>query len=574
MFSRIVVAAYLLLLSPLSSWCQSPPLTPSPPPPTQSSPPFSLADILGGKKKAVPPDRLLEVMIPMRDGVRLSTQVTLPEGPGPWPAILIRTPYGKASAGLAGMRIDFVSLGYAEVIQDSRGRFESEGEFPCFELEKPDGCDTIAWIANQKWSNGKVGMFGVSASGILANLAAMGDPPALACTFIVVAHGCDFRFGTNSGGVFIKDLNERWFKALGHPLEQTSFPRIAVYDEVAAGMDMRNHYGVVKIPTFNVCGWYDCFCESGVENFEGLQSKGGGAARGNQKLLVGAFGHFPLNGKLRYPAEASKPDFTSVERWFGHWLKGADTGITKDPAVRYFLMGDPLDLSAPGNEWRSSDVWPPKGSTETFYLTESGSLAREPVSGPSRLEYVYDPRDPVPTIGGNNLFLPRGPMDQIKLADRKDVLRFESPTLDEPLEIVGRVHADLVVSTDCEDTDFMAKLIDVYPDGYQALVLDQPLRLRYRDGFDKPKKATAGETYSIRINLGTTAIVVNKGHKLALHVTSSNSPRFEPHTNTWEPVSSLSDAKIANNALHLGGAEGSRLLLPVVGNTGKAGDAN
>lgn len=562
MWSRIGLALVLGLLLPVAARPQSAAELPSEKPPVTPSSP-SLADLLGAKKRHLPPDRHFTVMVPMRDGVRLSTLITLPEGPGPWPVILIRTPYGKETAGLGGIRVDFVSLGFAEVVQDTRGRFESEGTFPCFDLEKPDGCDTIAWIARQNWSNGKVGMFGVSAGGILANLAAMGEPPALVCSYVVVAHGCDFRFGSYSGGVYLKDLNERWFKALGHPLDQTTFPRIAVYDEVAAGMDMRNHHGVVKVPTYNVCGWYDCFCESGIENFEGLQQHGAGLARGNQKLWVGAFGHFPLNGKLRYPADAAKPDFSSVQRWFDHWLKGVDTGILKEPAVRYFLMGDPLDPDAPGNEWRTSDVWPPTGTSQTFFLTSDGGLKRDPAAERTPLQYTFDPRDPVPTVGGNNLFLPRGPMDQRKLASRRDILRFETDVLEVPMEIVGRVWAELSVSTDCQDTDFMAKLIDVYPDGYEALVLDQALRLRYREAFDKPTKAVPGDVYAIRINLGDTALVVNKGHKLALHITSSNSPRFEPHTNTWDPVPSLGDAKVAHNTIHVGGENASRLVVPV-----------
>jgi predicted acyl esterase len=525
-----------------------------------------LRQLLIRRSKPVAADRRIETKIEVRDGTKLAVLVTLPEGEGPWPAVLIRTPYGKESPGLAGASVDFAGMGYAQVVQDTRGRFDSEGEFGRFEHEKFDGFDTIDWIARQPWCNGKVGMFGVSAGGILANLAAMAQPPNLVCSFVVVAHGCDFRFGTYNGGVFLKDLNERWFKALGSPLAPSLHPRIAVYDDVAAGMDMRNHYHLVHIPTFNVCGWYDCFVESGIENFEGLQTHGGVGARGNQRLVVGAFGHFPLNGRLKYPPEASQPDFAALEGWFARWLKGAPSALFDEPPVRYFLMGDAMDASAPGNVWRTSDVWPPRGSEERpLWLGAHGELRDAPSEQSAVLSYEYDPRDPVPTVGGNNLFLPRGPMDQSKLSGRRDVLRFQTAPLAEPMEISGRVAAELVVSTDAEDTDFMVKLVDVYPDGYEALVLDQPMRLRYREGFDKPQRARSGEAYRLRVNLGTTALVVNKGHRLAVHVSSSNHPRFERHTNTWDPVGSYDEARTARNSVHVGGAEGSRILLPVVG---------
>lgn len=525
-----------------------------------------LRQLLLRRPKPVDADRRIKTKIEMRDGTKLALVATLPEGQGPWPAVLIRTPYGKESAGLAGASVDFAGMGYAQVVQDTRGRFDSEGEFGRFDHEKHDGFDTIAWIARQPWCDGKVGMFGVSAGGILANLAAMAQPPNLVCSFVVVAHGCDFRFGTTNGGVFLKDLNERWFKALGHPLEQALVPRIAVYDEVAAGMDMRNHYSQVTIPTFNVCGWYDCFVESGIENFEGLQTQGGEGAKGNQRLIVGAFGHFPLNGSLKYPAEAARPDFGALEGWFVRWLKGTPSGLFDEPPVRYFLMGDALDKSAPGNVWKSSDVWPPRGTeAKPLWFGPHGELRDAPGGQAALLSYEYDPRDPVPTVGGNNLFLPRGPMDQAKLAGRRDVLRFQTEPLAEPLEISGRVLADLVVSTDAEDTDFMVKLIDVYPNGYEALVLDQPMRLRYREGFDKPQRAKSGEPYRLRVNLGSTALVVNRGHRLAVHVSSSNYPRFERHTNTWDPVGSYDEARTARNSVHVGGDEGSRILLPTVG---------
>lgn len=530
----------------------------------------SLATALLGRSKQFPPERRFIKTIVVRDGVEMATMVTLPEGNGPWPVILTRTPYGKESVGVTGALFDFTEKGYVHVMQDARGTGKSGGRFGDFHMEKSDGVDTIAWIAKQPWCDGAVGMFGVSAGGIMANCAAMGNPPALKCIFVAVAHGSSFRYGSYSGGIFLLDNNERWFKSLGHPLPAGPRPRIAVYDDKEASIDMAQHYGQVNVPAYNVVGWFDCFGESGVENFELLQSMGGPGARGSQKLVVGAFGHFILGGKLRYPRDASGPKFDDVDAWFDHWLKKKKSAIVERPSARYFVMGDPLDPKAPGNEWRETNEWPPRSEETPLWLAANGSLVRSAPTDESGVTYEADPKNPVPTIGGNNLFLARGPMDQRPLRSRPDVVRFETEALDSPLEVVGRVFADLVVSTDGPDTDFIVKLVDIYPDGYEALVLDAGLRLRYREGFTKPARAEPGKAYPIRVNLGTTALVVNKGHRLAVHVQSANNPRFEPHTNTWDPVPSYADGRVAKNTIHLG-PKGSRIVLPVVSETKVAG---
>ena len=280
---------------------------------------------------------------------------------------------------------------------------------------------------------------------------------------------------------------------------------------------------------------------------------------------MGPFAHFPMSGKITYPARDSLPDFRPALPWFDHWLKGVDNGITDEPVVRYFLMGDPFDEEAPGNEWRTAARWPPPAETVSYYLDAAGVLRSDRPSTAGVDSYTYDPRDPVPTVGGNNLFLPRGPLDQRKVGERQDVLEYLTPPLEQPVQVVGRVKAELFVSTDAPDTDFVAKLVDVYPDGYEALVLDQPFRLRYRDGLDDPRRAEKGTVYRIDMNLWTTALVFNRGHRIALHVTSSNAPRFEPHSNTWEPVLDFdAEARVARNGIHRGVEHASRLLLPIV----------
>jgi uncharacterized protein len=510
-----------------------------------------------------------EVMVPMRDGVKLATNVFLPAGDGPWPVVLSRTPYGKGKAESRekGEKA-YTDRGYVRVVQDCRGRFDSEGEYRAFIDDMDDGYDTVEWVAGQPWSNGKVGMMGGSALGITANHAAMSCPPHLVCNVVFVAHGSSYHYSGYPGGVFLKNLNEEWLRRQGVPPADVPRPIHRVYDDSFRQRDIEHYFAKMTTPTVNVGGWYDIFSQGNIDCFMGLQYRGAEPARGNQKLVMGAFGHGPLRGDLKYPPEAGLRDRDLGFRWFDHWLKGVDNGVDREPAVRYFLMGDTFDKEAPGNEWRTSDVWPPKSDVTPYYLQAGGKLstakpAADAGSSQAADTFVYDPQKPVPTVGGNNLMMPLGPMDQREVSGRGDVLKYETEPLAEAVEIVGPVVAELAVSTDAEDTDFMVKLVDVYPSGYEALVLDQALRLRFREGFNRMVPAEKGKIYPIKVNLWSTALVFNRGHKIAVHVSSSNAPRFEPHSNTWQPVASYEQAVKAKNTVHHGAEGASRILLPV-----------
>ena len=500
-------------------------------------------------------------MVPMRDGVKLDTNIYLPAGDGPWPVVLTRTPYGKDQMYTAPREAAYMKAGYARVVQDVRGRFKSEGKYRAFIDDMEDGYDTIEWVAKQPWSNGKVGMVGPSAMGIASNLAAMSGAPHLVCAFVSVAHGSGYRYASYPGGVFLKNLNEEWLRRQGVPPADVPRPILRNYDDESRRLDMRTYLAKMHVPMYNLGGWYDIFLQGDIDSFTSLQRDGGEGARGNQKLTMGAFGHGALSGDLKYPTEAGNlMGNEDTMRWFDYWLKGVDNGIMKEPPVKYFLMGDPMDKSAPGNSWHTAPSWPPAATATSYYLEPGGKLSTARPRGSARTSYVYDPNDPVPSIGGNNLMMDRGPMDQRKVSSRKDVLKFETEPLKTPLEIVGPVTAELAVSTDAADTDFMVKLVDVYPNGYEALVLDEALRLRYRDGLP-PQPAAAGKVYPIKVDLWSTALVFNAGHKIAVHVSSSNSPRFEAHSNTWEPVKSYDQAVKATNTVFLDGR--SKLILPV-----------
>src|SRR5580692_2389680 len=277
--------------------------------------------------------------------------------------------------------------------------------------------------------------------------------------------------------------------------------------------------------------------------------------------MMGAFAHINMKGDLKYPQEAGNINSGDTIRWFDYWMKGIDNGIMKEPAVRYYMMGDTMDKSAPGNEWRTSANWPPQATATSYYLTASHTLATAKPSGHATLSYVADPKNPIPAIGGNNLMMDRGPMDQRTVSKRADVLKFETEPLKQAVEIVGPITAELAVSTDAEDTDFIVKLVDVYPNGYEALVMDQGSKLRYHVKKGVAARPEKNKVYPIKVDLWSTALVFNAGHKIEVLVQSTNSPRFDVHSNTWEPVKSYDQAVKATNTVVVDGR--SRIVLPV-----------
>ena len=510
-----------------------------------------------------------QVMIPMRDGVNLAANISLPDGDGPWPVVLTRTPYNKDGRRARSADDDspreqggqYLEKGIAYVSQDCRGRFASEGEYQAFLDDMEDGYDTVEWLAAQDWCNGKVGMVGGSATGITTNLAAMANPPHLVCGYVTVAHGSSYRNSTHPGGLYLYNLREEWLKAQGVKLPVVPRPISHVYTAEDSKRDMREYYPKIDIPMVNVGGWYDIFSKGNIDNFMGLQYQGAQGARGQQKLLMGPFGHGRLSGDLKYPEGRDGYDQVA---FFEHWLKGEDNGFEDEPAVRYFVMGDAMNDDTLGNEWRTADEWPPDSTATKLYLRADGGLTSGlPAENESVSTYTHDPNNPIPSFGGNNLMMERGPMDQREASKRDDVVVFQTEPLENAVEIAGRVTAKLFVSTEAEDTDFMVKLVDVYPDGYEALVLDGGFRMRFHDGFEEYTRVEKGKVYSIEVDLWSTALVFDKGHRIALHVASSNYPRFGVHSNTWEPILSFDDAVIADNTVHHNAARSSHVILPV-----------
>ena len=494
-------------------------------------------------------------LITMRDGTKLAVSIYFPAGAGPWPAVLTRTPYGKDVGDPAKNEARYMANGYVRVLQDSRGKGKSEGVYRPFADDVEDGYDTIEWIAKQPWSNGKVGMSGISAMAIATYNAAMSGAPHFVAAFVTAGRG----FTTPDGGVPMQHI-EDWSRRQGVPPPQNPRPTFRTWGPIGP-RDLRAFTDTIAVPFYNIGGWYDIFEKGILDGYTFLHEHGAPAVRNSERLMLDAFGHGALSGELKYPAGGGDIAMGDPLRWFDYWMKGIDTGIMKEPPVKYFVMGDTRDSSAPGNVWRSSDTWPPRATPTSYYLSANHTLTPGRPANASKDSFVYDPQDAVPTVGGNNLGLERGPMDQRAVSSRPDVLKFETAALRQAIEVVGPLKADLAVSTDAPDTDFMVKLVDVYPDGYEALVNDGAFRLRYVDGFDKQTRIEAGQQYVISVDLWATGLVFNAGHKIAVHVSSSNFPRFERHTNTWEPLASYDQSHKATNTVWLDGR--SRIVLPV-----------
>jgi predicted acyl esterase len=511
-------------------------------------------------------------MVPMRDGIRLATDVYLNDNPGRWPTILIRSPYGKN----VDPEEEFVfgiltGLGYAVVTQDTRGRFASEGIDSLFMDDgwgaKQDGYDTVEWIAAQSWSNGKVGTFGASALAITQYMMAGAAPPHLVCQFVAVGATDLYAQAAYSGGVFLKNLVEEWLIAQESQFLLPFVVAHPLYDKTWQRLDLNTRWPAVNVPMFHWGGWYDIFLQGTLEGFSGAQHLGADGARGKQKLVIGPWTHGgwrdTKQGELDFPSNSMLNDLVELLRWFDYWLLGNDNGIMSEPAVKYYVMGA-IEDGAPGNEWRTADDWPPPAQATPFYFHAGGELQPgQPTASSSLADFVYDPRRPVPTVGGKNLSLPAGPFDQRATETRSDVLVFTSPSLAAPLEVIGALKVKLWFSSSARDTDFMAKLTDVYPDGRSMLIADGAVRARHRISTSREDLLSPGPVYECEIDLWPTAVMFNRGHRLRVAISSSNAPRFDPNPNSGNPFRVGQDTVVATNTIYLDAARPSHIVLPI-----------
>lgn len=522
----------------------------------------------------------------MRDGVHLSANIFRPGAAGRYPVVLLRTPYDKGNAITAAYQV-YVNHGYAVVVQDVRGRYKSDGKFEPINQEVNDGDDTLNWIARQPWSDGAVGMYGGSYLGIAQWKAALSQNPHLKAIFPYVSGDDDYRDRFYSTGGAMK-LGHRllWLaenmKANGYvPPDFKSYVatlpvsragaaatgrsvdvwNIAVehpsYDQFWKEVSVREHLKDVRVPVYSVGGWYDNYVESDFDAFS-ILSKHNRSAR----IMVGPWPHvfsatFPGVSFGKASQVSLRPE---ILKWFDRWVKGNDTPDSEHP-VRIFVMGI--------NQWRDEDEWPlARARNEKFYLGPGGELGSKPDPHAGVDTFVYDPRHPVPTVGGavccDVRVFPWGPMDQREVEKRADVLVYTTGPMVSDLEVTGPIRVVLYASSSAPDTDFTAKLVDVFPDGAARNLTDGILRTRYRESLESAKLMTPGEVYRMTIDAGVTSNVFRAGHRIRVEISSSNFPRFDrnPNTGSFSP-DSLEMRKAAQTVYH-DHERHSYVLLPVV----------
>lgn len=506
--------------------------------------------------------------VAMRDGVKLGTDVYLPSPDGAFPVLLARTPYNKAIA--TGIGQDGARHGYATVIQDTRGRFASEGANLAFDADVEDGSDTVEWIVRQEWCNGKLGTIGGSAGAITQLLLAnSGNTNVLSQHLTVGAPSLYFDV-VYSGGVFRKALVEDWLRVSKFSPEALKlWTRHPAYDAYWRARDLTPRYDTVNAAAVHIGGYFDIFAQGTIDAFVGYQEHGGAGARGRQKLILGPWTHGVFSaqaGELTFPNSKRPPNnVRDPWRWFDYTLKGVDDGISREPAVTYYVMGDTSDTNAPGNTWRTASRWPPLPATITpFYLHADHTVSRDNPGAAPPLSFTFDPTNPVPTLGGPELTIPAGPKDQRPIEGRPDVLVFSSAPLAAPLEVTGRVRAKLWVASDAPDTDFFVRLCDVYPDGRSFNICEGCLRARFRESFSQEKLLQPSAVCVLDLDLWSTSIIFNKGHRLRVHVTSSSAPGFDPNPNTGEAFRHSATTRVARNTVYCDRDHPSQLALPVV----------
>lgn len=486
-------------------------------------------------------------MVPMRDGVKLATDVSMDKTKCPCPVIVARTPYGRKNQSLGIPPDALLTKGYAVAVQDMRGRFDSGGVSVVFFDdgwgERQDGYDTIEWLAKQSWSNGKICSYGASALGISQNMMAGSVPPHLTCQVIMVAASSLYHQAAFQGGGFRKGLAEGWLKNNSFALNVLKqFEGNPDYNALWKQVDSETRHEMMTAPALHIGGWYDIFQAGTLNSFTGRQNHGGKGARGNQKLLMGPWTHgigYQPMGDYKFPDAETHDTLMRdmIIKFLDYWLKGDDNGIMKEPAVTYYLMGD-LEEKGAWNAWKTADAWPPvKTQTKTFYIHDNAAMSDATPQTEEKTEtFTFDSANPVPTYGGNNLNPIRegfiGPKDQRPVENRKDVLLYTTTPLDKPITVLGQMSFVVYASSTAKDTDFTAKLTDVYPDGKSVLIADGIVRARKREGIAKEVLMQPGKIYKFTIDLWSTAYVFNKGHAVRVALSSSNYPRFDVNPNT------------------------------------------
>lgn len=592
-----------------------------------------------------------DIMIPMRDGVLLCTDIYRPARNGApvqekFPIILERTPYGKSF--MASSADYFVRRGYVVVFQDVRGRYKSEGKWVPIRDDPNDGFDTAKWLGEQPWSNGTIGTTGTSYGGATQHAMAIANAPYLKAMVPRNAMSDFGRYGVRHNGAFelrffnwiftmgfatgSNSLREAAARAASDPAAAPALADLAArvrdyvrnlplrpgttplkfapdyeswlveamghgdYDDFwkDSGSSVIDHLAEYKdVPEYHTTGWYDSWGTPVANlNFPALRN----AKKSLQRLIVGPWIHSSEDqsyaGEAQFTPDAALDLDAFHLRWFDRWLKGIDNGVDREPPVRIYVMGggDGHKTAAGrifvGGHWRNESEWPLARAVATpYYLHAAGVLSPQKPAADTPITYLFDPRNPVPTLGGNissqGTLMFQGAADQRCRADfwlcpdtrplssRNDVLVFQTAPLAQEMEVTGRLIVNLWASSNSLDTDFTAKLIDVYPPstdfpaGVDLNIGDSIVRARYRDG-GKAELLEPGRAYEFTIEMYPTSILFQKGHRIRLDISSSNFPRFDVNPNTGEPLNQNRRIQIAENTIYLDEQRPSRIILPVI----------
>lgn len=549
----------------------------------------------------VAPIQVLNVGMTMRDGVRLSANVFRPGIPGRYPTLLIRTPYDKGVEMTPNYQA-YIEHGYAVVVQDVRGRYASAGRFDPINQEIYDGDDTITWVARQLWSDGQVGMVGGSYVGIAQWKAGLAHNPHLKAIFPYVSGDDDYmdRFYSRGGAMKLghrllwvaENLRAPGFEmpefkkyVLQLPVRKADFAaagqRVAMWQLVSDHPDydafwkqtsVRERLKDFDTPVYSVGGWYDNYVESDLDAFTTLTR-----LKKSARILVGPWAHSMLTpfDHVSFGKDSIVPLRTEQFEFFDKWMKGRQPSEPPAP-VRIFVMG--------ANRWREEWEWPLARAKEAkFFLASAGRAntldgdgelvrkgeKRNPKSVDNVPDtFTFDPKNPTPTMGGavccEQKVFPSGPMDQRAVERRRDVLVYSTAPLSQDVEVTGTVKLVLFVSSTAVDTDFTAKLVDVFPNGEARNLTDGILRMRYRESLETPKLMKPGDVYKVSVDAGVTSNVFLAGHRIRLEVSSSNFPRFDRNPNSGRAIADETQLRPADQTVYHDMPRRSYLSLPVV----------
>lgn len=515
------------------------------------------------------------VMVPMRDGKKLSTYLFFPTGKGRWPVL-----YEQRYADLRGKetRRAFARLaaaGYVVAAQNFRGTHLSEGTWVGYRAlgwgRQKDGFDTVEWLAKQPWSTGKIGTLGSSQAGFAQNFLAVTQPPHLACQYMIDTGLSLFHEGYRIGGTTRPERFMQMEAVCRDPEDNRRLLREwfahPTYDAYWAEEDCSRHFDKMNVPCFTIGSWFDFMCVGSADSFIGRQHKGGPGSQGKQQLLLGPWLHgrdknTNKAGELTFPENARFAMEAHMIRWFDHYLKGIDNGVTSDPTVRYYVMGAVAEKKAPGNIWRTARDWPVAATATPLFLRAGGKLSIErPREREASTMFLADPLHPNEIPGRA---FPGG-RDARAFERQPEVRSFTSDVLTSPVEWTGKVQAELYLSSNAPDTDIIVRLSDVYPDGRSILLMDYVRRLRYRDGYDREVFMESGKVYKVAFDVGWTSQVFNARHRIRVTVASTGAPFYEPNPNTREPLTIGLPKKmlVARNRVHHDSANSSRIIAPV-----------